>query len=105
MASVREFTRGDGYEIKAPHMPVHVLMRGEKWIGVFQRMPMVVCSPHWPKDVSARDVLEGGNLMVESARFCDGACVVETDPEGNFTEEVMAHLGLVPRGTKLFQKT
>ena len=107
MERARLFAEGFGHNIKALHMPVHVVCRGEKWMAFFQRMPMIVCSPNFhtsPDICSTRDTLEISHLISEVAMFVDGACVVEADPNGKFTPEIMAHIGFVPRGTVLFQK-
>lgn len=106
MAAVVKFGESFNHTVKAPHAPVHVLRRGEKWIGFFQRMPMIVCAPSWhsdPEICGPRDVYEGGQLLREVARFADGTCVVETDPVGAFTPEIMEKLGFAPRNSLLYQ--
>jgi len=105
MNRVVTFASGFDHEVKAPLLPVHVVKRGDEWLAFFQRVPMILSMPAYhPEKCSSRDTLEVSHLMTEAAYLADGACVVETDPRGRFTPEIMEHLGFIPRGTHLYQR-
>lgn len=109
MARVNAFAASFGHDVKAPGQAVYLLKRGERPIGFFQAMQMIVASPNWHTDpavCSPRDILEGGNLMSEACKFATGSCIMEVPLENTpFTPEVMAKVGFVSRETRLYQKT